>query len=259
MKQVVEFKDGGRLKITENGFKVYDVSGKCTEFGGDGFIIPAKEPEMLKHFWFMGNDERISVKEWTNKVSPLTKTQKRFVKAVKEAVVIVNYNYYIATVEPSFSLNKSIVYEKGSVITEWITTGEWQKKADDMLATDANWKSRLATFYELLMWYAWRISVGYWSLEYVCDDSSSDGNYMDSPTSSHKLEGSSERKIGGFYDGTGNTVKVVTHDNGFAFVGGSYRNDGKSYPVGDFYFDSLDYHFCKFAVGVLVIRRNIDI
>lgn len=259
MKQVVEFKDGGRLKITENGFKVYDVSGKCIEFGGDGFVIPAKEPEVLKYFCFMGREERISVKEWANKVSPLTKSQKRFVKVVKEAVAIVNYNYYIATIEPSFSKDNNIFYEKGEVISEWITTGDWVEKAEVMLASNGNWKSRLATLYELLMWYAWRIAKGYWTFTYVCDDSSSNGNYSDSPTSSFELEASGERSFAGFCDGTGNTVKIVTHNDGFALVGGNYKNDGKSYPVGDFYFDSLDYRLCKFGVGVVTIRRNIDI
>lgn len=259
MKLVVEFKDGAKLRITENGFKVYDVTENCTEYGGDGFIIPKYELKVLRHFSLMGKKERMAVKEWVNRVSSETKNQEEFIDIVKEAIEFIDYNYYISTMEPSFSKTGDIIFKKGAVNIHNITLVEWKEKAEDILSCEKEWNSTLATLHELYFWYAWRISEGYWTLEYVCDDSSSYGNYADSATTSHKLEGGGERVVGGFYDGTGNTVKIVKHNDAFALVGGCYINSGKYYPVGHFYLDPCSYRSHNFAVGVVVVRRNIDI
>jgi len=105
--------------------------------------------------------------------------------------------------------------------------------------------------------------MGYWTIEYVCDDSSSDGNYNDSPVSSKKKDKSGAKEVGGFNDGIGNTIKLVMKDGVPTLVGGSYEMSGKTHPVAKIFspeeYDMFNRHYGRYAdevSGVVVIKKG---
>jgi len=60
---------------------------------------------------------------------------------------------------------------------------------------------------------AYRLAMGYWTLEYVCDNSSSAGNYRNSSNWKLALEVSGTREVGDFKDG------IYTGSYGFGSSG----------------------------------------
>jgi hypothetical protein len=98
--------------------------------------------------------------------------------------------------------------------------------------------------------------MGWWSIEYVCDDSSSAGNYWDSPNATHDFQTSGARKVGGFTDGIGNTYKIVIHKAGFALCGGDFDKCGGDYRVADFSYCTEPGVFDASGSGVLVLKRK---
>ncbi|MBP3284298.1 MAG: hypothetical protein J6M02_02230, partial [Clostridia bacterium] len=117
--------------------------------------------------------------------------------------------------------------------------------------------SDLANLYELFLWYAYRIAKGLWTLEYVCDDSSSAGNYWNSPDASHGFEVSGRRKVGGFADGVGNTYKIVSHNEGFVACGGHFVCTGVDSSAARVnYYDHPYYAYHCIGSGVLVLRGS---
>lgn len=170
----------------------------------------------IKYFFKMGEAERDLVRKWRELVSGKTTLQNNFLKVVDEALVEVKSDYWISTIEPTFKDSK-IHFEVNCSVAKGIHSKLWKKKAKAYAPENG---SRLGTLEELALWYAYRIAKGFWSLEYVCDDSSSSGNYWDSPNSTHDFEKTGVRETGGFSDGIGNTFKLVTCKEGFALFGG---------------------------------------
>lgn len=99
--------------------------------------------------------------------------------------------------------------------------------------------------------------MGLWTIEYVCDDSSSAGNYWDASNSSQGIELTGARIVGGFMDGIGNTYEIYQMKSGFALVGGCYGNSGYRSPVANaccgHSLNNLCYNYCS---GVLVLKRS---
>lgn len=89
----------------------------------------------------------------------------------------------------------------------------------------------IATIYETFLWYAWRGANSYWNLQYLCKDSSSKGNWRDSPDTAGHIELTGAREVGGFCDGTGNTCKLVTESIKTISIGGAWYMSGKIEPV----------------------------
>lgn len=203
-------------------------------------------------FFLMGLPEREKVAEWLELACAETEAQEDFLRRVTDALEVVDYDYYIATLEPSFH-NGEIVYSKGELVATGLTGREWVKKAQEYFSSNS-WKSSLATLHEGDLFKAYRVAMGYWSLEYICDDSSSAGNYWNAPGSNSILP-TGELKVGGFHDGVGNTFEVYRDKGGIALVGGFYMNFGYLNPATKalrFYPDAKIEH----GRGVLVIKQN---
>ncbi|MBP3285267.1 MAG: hypothetical protein J6M02_07215 [Clostridia bacterium] len=218
-------------------------------------VATLEKPSWMKYFFLMGKEERELVREWLSGVFPETKREKEFLEVVEEALESVGYDYRIAVIEPSmYSGSGRIFYNAGDKVARGICCNEWKVKGKEFVP---EWGSDLANLYELYLWYAYRIAKGLWTLEYICDDSSSAGNYWNSPDASQGFEVSGKRKVGGFYDGVGNTYKIVAHNAGFAACGGNCSNNGDNYPVADVRERYPDLT-CFYGSGVLVLRRSTD-
>ena len=208
--------------------------------------------DVLKYFDVMCKDERNLVKEWCKKQNAKTWNQSEFLVVVREAIQIVNYNYLIANIEPSIDKKGNIYYSEGHKVAEINTVEEWERAAKEFLPEH---DSSLATLYELFLWYAYRIAKGFWTLEYVCDDSIGSGNSWISPNSSHDLEVSGAREIGGAREGFGNTHKLVKKENNFVFCGEtSYEKQVSPYRPVAFWFKSI-INSTWYSTGVIVLRK----
>lgn len=217
--------------------------------------VKDKDVPALPYFFFIGKPEREKVAEWFNKVKPQTENQRKFLERVKKALKLIDYDYCISTLEPSFDGNGKIFYEEGNFVGIGISFPEWKKRAKNFY-NDMKWHSELAQLEEGILFKAYRIAMGLWSLEYVCDDSSSAGNYYNSPHSSHYYEDSGVRKVGGFKDGTGNTYQIYETECGFALVGGNYFCAGIYYPVGAVNYTIEPDSTIHVGSGVVVLKRS---
>ena len=191
-------------------------------------VLEAPE-DQAKYFTKITAEDRKKVEAWLEKMveawlakqAVAPRWAERFLYIVQEAVQGVDYDYWIANLEPSVKDGK-IYYAKGEVVGGDFSCNQYDKMAKEYAPERG---SRLASVYELFMWYALRIANGLWTFEYVAHYSSGAGNYVG------MREKSGERNVGGYEDGQGNTYKIVTFKYGFAFVGGSYIFDGYRYPV----------------------------
>ena len=182
-----------------------------------------------EYFMEISSEERNLVRRWLRNQKGQTKQEKEFLTIVKEGLEKVNYDYEIATIEPSI-INHRIRFIEGEKVAVGHSPNEWLVMCKNYAPKRG---SRMAKLYELFIWYAWRIAKGYWSLDYVANDSSSAGNYGNAPDASHYVERSAVRTCGGFKDGQGNTYKIVVHQGKLVSVGGSYRTYGSYYPVSE--------------------------
>lgn len=205
-------------------------------------------------FFKVTASKRKEVRDWLMKQKPESERNLKeyiFLKNLANALEEVNYDYEIATMEPAV-IDGKIAYIKGKDVALGYDFYQWTYMAEEYLPERG---SRLATVYELLIWYAWRIVKGYWTLDYVVNDSSSAGNYYNSSNSAHEMEKIGARKIGGFRDGQGNICKLVTYKRSFAIVGGAYGECGYDYPVS--HIDRKNYFMvvCGACCGVVVLTK----
>ena len=192
-------------------------------------IIKLITANKLEHFFYMGESEQNLVRKWFVKANPETKAQEKFLDFVNEALMEIDYTYRISAIEPSIAPNGRLYFEKGKPIVSGLKLKTWSQKAKEYAP---EFDSRLATLYELYLWYAYRIAKGYWTLQYVCDNSSAFGNYWNSLGALYKVANAGVTLVGGFYDGTGNSYKVVTHEEYYRMCGGDCFNTGDKHPVG---------------------------
>lgn len=218
-----------------------------------------RKPEFLKYFFEMGPTEKRVIQRWYRTLDFTEKrseNQKHFLHMVRHAFLACG-KYRIATIEPYVIESTepvehlSIDYAPGQKpccdfnvdvklhCIPWIRTKTRMALEDCGKAARTfapEYGSDLATVEEYVLWLAYRIARGYWTLEYVCDDSSSAGNYVDSPTASHTFELAGQREVGGFADGIGNIYKAVKgrEENSYCVFGGMYVCSGKDYPVASY-------------------------
>jgi len=185
--------------------------------------------DKAKFFTQITAEDREKVKKWLAKQQGKTKNEKSFLTRVKEALKAVNYEYWIANLEPAVTAGK-IYYAEGNAVGVRFSINQWSQMAKEYAPERG---SRLSNEYELYIWYALRIVNGLWTLDYVANDSSSAGNYRNAPGATHSMEKTGARKCGGFCDGQGNSYKIVTREGGYALVGGYYYGDGYRYPMAD--------------------------
>lgn len=253
MQQILRLANGGKFVMTDEGCKVISVTGEITEFDLSG-SLKKTDPGKLKHFVLMGSEEKAKVRAWLTETRPIPKTerQRNFLRIVIKAFAKVDYAYRISVVEPAFKDGMLCFYEKAPLCAER-TFIEWIKLANDYAP---EYESKLANIYELFLWYAYRIVTGELTLEYVCDDSSSAGNYADSPTASHRLEFAGGREWEGPTDGIGNTSKLVMADSGFAVCGGAFDVSGSDFPMADvqIYTVAMKNYKCTTTTPVVVVK-----
>ena len=203
---------------SENGtLLVRAVLQKVSEVSADGF------------FSKITSKERDEANEWVKGQEFKTDPEKDFEKLLKEALKEVNYDYWISNIEPcvdettgrlEFVENRPVAVGYSCNQLKEMCNAYYPKRG-----------SRMATLYELFIWYAYRIVKGYWTLDFVANDSSSGGNYWNAPVAIHRIVKTGARLCGDFKDGQGNTYKVVTYKDRFVLVGGSYVDKGNWNPV----------------------------
>ena len=187
-----------------------------SEEGGKLIACASILKEVQEPFEKITSKERKEVANLMKKLKGKTTREKDFLSVVKEGLEEVDYDYWIATIEPTV-INEKIRFVEGQEVAVGYTGNDWKAMCENY-AKDRG--SRIANLYELFIWYAWRIAKGYWTLDYVANDSSTAGNYWNAPNSSHCMEKTGVRKCGGYKDGQGNTYKLVTHKDSLAAVGG---------------------------------------
>ena len=255
MKQIIMLDNGTKLEIDGDNVK---------HIAADGIIlydtavssIENTEAAIRRYFFLIGASEREKVENWIETVVPETVEQETFFKRVRKALEEIAYDYKIAILEPSFDQNGKIFYKEGNEVARGIKFGEWKEKAEEFYS-DGKWYSDMAWLEEGDLFKAYRIAMGYWSIKYVCDDSSSDGNYQNAPNATHNVEVSGAKKVGGFCDGVGNAYEIYQTESGFALVGGCYHNFGNYCPVADTFYIKKANILSYDGFGVLVLRRTV--
>lgn len=181
-----------------------------------------ESPKWMVYFKTMGESERNFVRKWFVTCKGKKARQSSFLEIVAYALDTIKYDYKIASLEPSLDEEGNLYYQEGCSVCISLKCREWEEK---IKAFAPEYNSDIATLSELYLWYAYRIARGDWELECVCEDSSTEGNYANSSKSSHMLEVSGARVVGGERDGQGNTFKIV-RDGGFIWSGGTYNSFG---------------------------------
>lgn len=204
-----------------------------------------------KYFTKITKKDREKVKNWIKEQKNVPQWAEEFLKRVQNAVQVINYDYWIANIEPSVK-NGKIYYAEGEDVGVGYSSNDWEMMAKEY-ATEKG--SRLAELYELDMWYALRIANGLWNLADVTDNSSSAVNYCNTPCSAYKMEKTGARECGGYRDGQGNTYKIVTAKDGVALVYGYYISSGNYYPVAFVHYFNYPYDTLCNGSGVVVLTK----
>lgn len=211
-----------KIEVTKNGILIVSASGNKYTFDANYELIELikeAKPSWLKWFFLMDEKEREEVKRWYKTWESKNDIQESFKAQVSAALEAVNYDYRISTLEPSINARGQFYYQKGKPVasegtrTE-ILIKEWEEKA---IRFAPNYKSNIATEHELVLWYAYRVVKGWWTVENVC------GNTL---MVTSALSGA--REYGGFLAGEANTPKLVrcSDHNGGYWVYGTHSYDG---------------------------------
>ena len=204
-----------------------------------------------RHFVQITKQDREKIAKWLQNQEGKTRTEKRFLELLKEALQKVTYDCWIATMEPSV-INGKILYAEGEKVGVGFSCRKWKEMAEEY---EPKRGSRLAKLHELFIWYALRIVNEQWSLDFVANNSSDAGNYWDSPHASKCVETSGRRECGGYCDGIGNTDKIVTIESDYAIVGGDYSDCGDDYVVSRVFFDCNPENVRRYGSGILVLTK----
>ena len=191
------------------------------------FILP--EIDKGEYFIKISEEDRKKVAEWLGEQEKEEFSHKRaFLNDVKQALEKIDYDYFIACLEPSVKDGK-IYYKEGEEVGVGFECSEWKKMAEEYCPERG---SRLSQQAELVMWYAVRIVNELWTLQFVVKNSSGAGNYHNAPNPSGNMEKTGARECGGYKDGQGNSYRIVAvNDYTFALFGGDFYDDGRMRPV----------------------------
>ena len=205
----------------------------CLKENGDFILesvpVDLQEKDKAEHFVKISVEDRKRVAEWLeNQEKKRVSRQSAFLHDVKQALNEIDYDYFIANLEPSIEDGK-IYYKEGEDVGVGFGCSEWKEMAEKYCPERG---SRLAKINELILWYAVRIVDELWTLEFVSEDSSKAGNYHNAPDSARTMQKTGDRVCGGYKDGQGNSYRIVTvSDYTFALVGGDFYDDGRKRPV----------------------------
>ena len=120
----------------------------------------------LSCFRYMGANERRMIAEWLWRVQPENDGHEAFFRRVQRALEHVNYDYRIATLEPSLNEFDDVFYKEGSKTQTKMDFYSWQKSAERFYSDD-EWYSELANLYEGDLLKAYNIATGYWHLNAI--------------------------------------------------------------------------------------------
>ena len=209
--------------------------------------------DKAKYFTQITAEDREKVKNWLAKQKGENEKEEKFLAIVKTAVKAVNYDYWIANLEPSVTDGK-IYYAEGNAVGVGFSYNQWMNMAEEYAPERG---SRLSNEYELFIWYALRIVNNMWTLNYVATNSSGAGNYSNAPGATQFMEKTGERNVGGYCDGQGNSYKMITYVGGcrYGLAGGLYRDSGYECPVADIAFRFNQDEIRIDSSGVLVLTK----
>lgn len=180
------------------------------------------------------------------------KNKANFLEIVGIALDLITYDYEIATIEPAV-INGRIFYEEGlNIEYQNISCNSWESMAKEYLPENG---SRLAHLYELFLFYAWRITQGFWSLKYLTFSSQSIGVKFKFPEKTGTIYS------GGFKDGQGNSLKVVTYgkeNEDYLWIGRNCFTYQKNIPLAHttFFHTHHIYRYHMYAcVGIVVLTK----
>jgi hypothetical protein len=259
MKYEILLRDGSKLRIEDDS--VHHVTGDDKNLYSYEFsrtaLVPSEEKKKAidSYFLLIGDEEKKKISDWLKVADPQTKKQEEFLSRIKFAIERVPYTFKIATLEPSLTKEGKIFYKPDGRVGRGISYMMWDIAATNFYY-DEEWSSGLGSPEEGDLFIAYRVACGMWSLGYVCDDSSSAGNYWDSPRSNHNFEHTGARLVGGFKDGIGNTLKIFKDASTFIVFGGDFIDSGDKHPVASVNSVSynprdVNYRGC----GIVVLRK----
>lgn len=212
--------------------------------------------EMIKeNFVKIGEAERRLVKKWVLANSHNTRREREFLHSIKLGLERITYDYRMPVIEASIKDGK-VYYQAGEKVAN---ERDWGTYYSDMEKLAKSFSpehfSDIASLQETFIWYAYRIAKGFLTIEEVCNDSSSLGNYLNAPGASNKLEVSGSRLVGGARDGIGNTYKCVTNGVRYAILGGDFRTTGASNPISEVgWHDYRATDMCR-GSAIIVLRK----
>lgn len=218
---------------------------KCVN--GDVIIrLVKKEEGKDEYFTKITEQDRKNVKNWLDETKGKTNKEEDFLDWVKHAIHEVDYDYWIATLEPSVEDGK-IYYAKNENVGVGFSFNQWKQMARSYAPERG---SRLASIDELFIWYALRIVNNFWTLADVANNFPRIGDEYYTRKWYHFFNRTGKNEIGGYCDGQGNTYKIVTIENG----------DNSNISIDVFPFSvalySLDPNYVRYGgTGVLVLTK----
>lgn len=211
--------------------------------------------DITKHFVKITMEDIEKVRQWLKIAVSKTRSEQLFLADVSKACQTIEYEYWIATIEPSVNYEKGyIYYNEGEEVAIGIGKEDWSRMAKEFAPARL---SRLANLYELFLWYALRIIDGHWTLDYIANNSHTAGNYWRNADSAKGLECSGAREVGGYKDGQGNSRKIVDlpDDFGWVIVGGEFGFGWEIDKVTTYYHVMAQQAISYNATGVLVLLK----
>lgn len=199
-------------KLILNG-KEYLGPFECNEDPENEAIIlnGFEKKEIPPSFFKMDSERRAEAEYWLYFQLPETKKENLFCNLAAEAFDNVRYDYYISTIEPS-GTDSGIEFIEGGDVLIALSKEKWQQIAKRY---DPSHNSRLATLYELFIWYCWRCFTKHLSLKSLVEC-----RYSDT-----QLKKSGSEMVAGFCDGINNTYKVVMHNSKIVYVGRAFNSN----------------------------------
>jgi len=211
----------------ENRYEKLILNGKehlgpfcCREEPEKGTIIldSLEKKEIPPVFFKMDEARREEAECWLYSRLPRNKYEKAFCDLAREALRNVRYDYYISTIEPSTSDSGKIQFVEGEDVLIAVLKDKWEEIAKNY---DPGHNSRLATIYELFLWYCWRCFNENFSLEHL----------VQCRNGSTVLKKSGSEQVAGFRDGINNTYKVVTFNSKVVYVGRSFNSNSSMVDI----------------------------
>jgi len=209
--------------------------------------------ELRRYFFMMGKKEFEKIKEWLSvELEDVTEEQIKFLRDVTIELASDPDEYAIAIIEPSFDFVGRLTFCEDEPVAVGLSNIEWEKEAINFAP---KYGSDLATIEELLLFYAYRIAMGWWTLEEVCDKPV----YLESYDPMGKIKNSAYEYYGGFADGIGNTHKVVKTEDGYAVCGVGYSEQSPAFAnsIATYELETSVRASDTESTGVIVLRKNI--